>query len=48
MEVSPTFISQVTDSVLDEVRAWQARPLDTVYPIVYLDARVTAAGRKVR
>lgn len=41
IEVSPTFISQVTDAVLDEVRAWQARPLDPVYPIVYLDALVT-------
>lgn len=41
IEVSPTFISQVTDAVLDEVRAWQARPLDPIYPIIYLDALVT-------
>lgn len=40
VEVSPTLISNVTDAVLDEVRAWQARPLDQVYPIVYLDALV--------
>jgi putative transposase len=40
VEVSPTLISNVTDAVLDEVRAWQARPLDAVYPIVYLDALV--------
>jgi putative transposase len=38
--VSPTFISNVTDAVLDEVRVWQNRPLDAVYPIVYLDALV--------
>lgn len=36
-EVSPTLISSVTDAVLDEVKAWQGRPLDAVYPIVYLD-----------
>jgi putative transposase len=40
VEVSPTLISNVTDAVLDEVRVWQARPLDAVYPIVYLDALV--------
>jgi len=38
VEVSPTLISAVTDAVLEEVRAWQARGLDPVYPIVYLDA----------
>lgn len=38
VEVSPTFISTVTDAVLDEVRQWQTRPLDPLYPIVYLDA----------
>lgn len=36
-EVSPSLISSVTDAVVDEVRSWQARPLDAVYPIVYLD-----------
>jgi putative transposase len=40
VEVSPTLISNVTDSVLEEVRAWQGRPLDPLYPIVYLDALV--------
>jgi transposase-like protein len=40
VEVSPTFISQVTNAVMDEVSAWQNRPLDAVYPIVYLDALV--------
>jgi len=33
-----TFISTVTDAVLDEVKTWQNRPLDPLYPIVYLDA----------
>ena len=36
-EVSPTLISTVTDAVMDEVKTWQARPLDALYPIVYLD-----------
>src|SRR4051795_12678541 len=38
VEVSPTLISNVTEAVLEEVRAWQSRPLDPLYPIVYLDA----------
>src|SRR5438552_3243372 len=37
-DVSPELISRVTDAILDDVRAWQARPLEAVYPIVYLDA----------
>ncbi|OBP16233.1 transposase [Rheinheimera sp. SA_1] len=40
VEVSPTFISQVTNTVLDKVKIWQQRPLNTVYPIVYLDCLV--------
>lgn len=36
-EVSPTLISSVTEAVIEEVKAWQARPLDALYPIVYLD-----------
>ncbi|AMK76884.1 IS256 family transposase [Methylomonas denitrificans] len=36
-EVSPSLISAVTDAVLEDVALWQARPLDSVYPIVYLD-----------
>jgi putative transposase len=39
-EVSPDLISSVTDEVYAEVQAWQARPLDSVWPIVYLDALV--------
>lgn len=38
VEVSPSLISTVTDAVLEDVRAWQARPLDACYPILYLDA----------
>jgi len=38
VDVSPTLISAVTDAVMEDVRAWQARGLDPVYPIVYLDA----------
>jgi len=37
-EVSPDFISKITDAVLDEVRDWQSRPLDPVYPVVFFDA----------
>lgn len=40
VDLSPTLISTVTDGVLDEVRAWQNRPLEALYPIVYLDALV--------
>lgn len=38
VKVSPTLISAVTDAVLDDVQQWQARPLEQVYPILYLDA----------
>ena len=38
VEVSPSLISAVTDAVMEEVRAWQSRPLEPIYPIVYLDA----------
>ena len=38
VEVSPTLISDVTDAVLEDVKAWQSRPLEPVYPILYLDA----------
>ncbi len=48
VEVSPDLISTVTDSVIDEVRSWQSRPLDPLYPILYLDAlqvKIKAEGR---
>lgn len=38
VEVSPTLISNITDAVVEEVKAWQSRPLEGVYPILYLDA----------
>ncbi len=38
VDVSPELISAVTDAVLDEVAAWQARPLEPVYPLVFFDA----------
>jgi putative transposase len=40
VEVSKDFISRVTDSVLDDVRAWQTRPLDECYPVIWIDALV--------
>jgi len=38
VEVSPTLVSQVTDAITEEITMWQNRPLEEVYPIVYLDA----------
>ncbi len=38
IEVSPTLISNVTEAVIEEVKLWQRRPLEELYPIVYLDA----------
>jgi putative transposase len=38
VEVSPALVSHVTEAVMEEVRLWQSRPLDAVYPILYLDA----------
>jgi len=37
-EVSPEFISSVTDAVMAEVAAWQSRPLEAMYPVVFFDA----------
>ena len=37
-EVSPDFISSVTDAVMAEVTAWQSRPLESMYPVVFFDA----------
>jgi putative transposase len=38
VEVSPSLISEVTDGVMEEVKGWQTRPLEPLYPIVFLDA----------
>jgi putative transposase len=40
VEVGHDLISRVTDAVLDDVREWQSRPLEDVYPIVFLDALI--------
>jgi len=37
IDVSPSLISSVTDAVMEEVKLWQSRPLEPLYPIVYLD-----------
>ncbi|PHM70066.1 transposase [Xenorhabdus sp. KJ12.1] len=39
-EVSPSLIAKVTDAVKEQVIEWQSRPLDSLYPIVYLDCLV--------
>ena len=38
VEVSPDLISRVTDGVVEELQEWQSRPLDRVYPVVFIDA----------
>ncbi len=48
VEVSPALISSVTDAVLDEVRVWQNRPLEPLYPIVYFDALVVKSRAEGR
>jgi len=49
-ELSHDTISKITDAVLEEVKAWQARPLEEIYPIIYLDALVVKIrdGHQVR
>jgi putative transposase len=49
-ELSHETISKITDAVLEEVKAWQARPLEEIYPIIYLDAIVVKVrdGHQVR
>jgi len=39
-DISESLISKITDGVMDEVRSWQSRPLEYVYPIVYFDCLV--------
>jgi transposase-like protein len=49
-EVSAGLVSQVTEAVIEQIRQWQARPLEALYPIVYLDCitvKVRGADRKV-
>lgn len=40
LEISKSAISVITDKVLPEIKSWQSRPLDKIYPIVYMDAMV--------
>ena len=47
-DVSPTLISKVTESVIDRVIEWQNRPLDAIYPIVYLDCIVVKIRQNKR
>jgi putative transposase len=46
VEVSRDLISRATDAVVEELRAWQQRPLEEVYPIVYIDALVVKIRHK--
>lgn len=46
VEVSPTLISTITDAVLEDVRTWQSRPLDAVYPILYFDCLFVKARQE--
>jgi transposase-like protein len=39
-DISESLISKITDGVMDEVRSWQSRPLESIYPIVYFDCLV--------
>ena len=50
VELSHDTISTITDAVLEEVKAWQTRPLEELYPILYLDALVIKVrdGHQVR
>jgi len=49
-DVSPDLISKITDAVLEDVKAWQTRPPEALYPIVYLDALIVKIrdGQAVR
>ena len=48
VEVSPTFISNVTEEVMEEVRQWQNRPLEALYPILYVDCLVVKVRENQR
>lgn len=39
-DISPTLVSRVTNAVIEQVVEWQSRPLDAIYPIIYLDCIV--------
>jgi putative transposase len=48
VEVSPQLISNVTEAVMDEVRHWQNRPLESLYPILYMDCLVVKVKENQR
>ena len=48
VEVSPALISNVTEAVMEEVHQWQTRPLEAIYPIVYLDCLVVKVKENQR
>ncbi|GCE03518.1 IS256 family transposase [Dictyobacter aurantiacus] len=48
VDISATFVSNVTEAVLDEVRQWQNRPLEVLYPIVYVDCLVVKVRENQR
>ncbi|MDJ8959579.1 transposase, partial [Clostridium perfringens] len=38
MDVSPTLISNITDKIIPSIKEWQCKPLESIYPIVFMDA----------
>ena len=46
VEVSPEYVSTVTDSILDDIQAWQSRPLESMYPVVFFDEIGRASCRE--
>nr|WP_052568055.1 IS256 family transposase [Ktedonobacter racemifer] len=48
VEISPIFVSNITEAVMDEVRQWQNRPLEQAYPIVYVDCLVVKVRENQR
>jgi putative transposase len=46
VHIGRDLISKVTDAVMDDARAWQQRPLDDIYPVVFLDALVLKIPRR--
>ena len=40
VDISPTLVNHITDSVIEDVRQWQSRPLDGIYPVVFMDGIV--------
>jgi transposase-like protein len=47
-EISESLISRVTDNIMDEVRSWQHRPLESIYAIVYFDALIVKVRQEKR